>query len=47
MSGLRKPDLIATRGGSSFVVDVTIVSDDALLTTEHQRKVDYYNVQDI
>jgi hypothetical protein len=46
-AGLRKPDLVVSRSGLTWVVDVTIVSDNAVLDTEHERKVTYYDVGEI
>lgn len=46
-AGLRKPDLVASRSGQTYVVDVTIVSDNAMLDLEHERKVQYYDVPEM
>ena len=41
--GWRRPDLILSRNGDVVVCDVTIVSDNANLTSVHEQKVQYYN----
>jgi hypothetical protein len=45
--GLRKPDLVASRNGTTLVIDGTIVSDNAVLDLEHQAKVTKDDVLDI
>lgn len=40
--GLRKPDLVATMGRTTIVVDAQVVSEQTNLDEAHQRKVDYY-----
>ena len=46
-SGLRRLDLIAIRSESAWVIDVSIVADNATLDVEHQRKISYYNKPNI
>ena len=46
-SGLRRPNLIAIRSGSAWVIDVLIIANNAMLDVEHQRKISYYNKLDI
>ena len=45
--GIRKPDLVLTKERIAFVLDTIICSDNALLSSVHQQKVDYYNVADV
>ena len=42
-AGLRKPDLVAFKGGVCMVIDVTIICDTFDLDDAHARKVAYYN----
>ena len=40
-----KPDLVVSRDGVSYVIDVTVVADNANLDSEHRSKVSKYEVQ--
>ena len=40
-AGIRKPDIVAFRNGIAYVVDVTIVADNAVLDHAHLEKVKY------
>ncbi|KAG8179198.1 hypothetical protein JTE90_004026 [Oedothorax gibbosus] len=40
--GRKKPDLVATKGSSAFIIDAQVVSDSELLRRAHRRKVDKY-----
>ena len=42
-AGLRKPDLVAFKGGVCMAIDVTIIGDTFDLDLAHARKVEYYN----
>lgn len=47
-AGIRRPDLTIYQVGiAAYVVDVTVVADNAVLDKEHVRKVDYYDVREI
>ena len=47
-AGLRRPDLIFHQSGrSTFVLDITIVADNAVVEEAHSRKARYYDVPDI
>lgn len=47
-AGLRRPDLIFHHSDrDTYLLDVTIVSDNAVLYDAHVRKVQYYDVPDI
>jgi len=41
--GLRKPDIVASMGRASLVIDAQIVGDQVNLTDANKRKVDYYS----
>jgi hypothetical protein len=45
--GIRVPDIVAHRNGLAYVIDVTIVSDDAKLSNEYDHKVRYYDCVEI
>lgn len=47
-AGIRRPDLLFHRpSGPAYVIDATIVADNADLTGAHQRKCAYYDTLDI
>ena len=47
-AGIRRPDLIFFhQDRPTYVLDVTVVADNALLHEVHERKVQYYDVPDI
>ena len=41
--GVRKPDLIVCKNNICFILDVTIVADNADLDAAHDQKICYYN----
>lgn len=47
--GLRKPDLVCSRGDRSIILDGQVCSDAGIATPDeaHTRKVQYYDTQDI
>ena len=48
LAGIRRPDLIFYhQDRSTYVLDVTVVADNAVLHEVHERKVRYYDVPDI
>ena len=50
MAGIRRLDLIfyhQDRPTSTYVLDMTVVADNAVLQEVHERKVQYYDVPDI
>lgn len=40
--GLRKPDIVAIRGGTAHVIDAQVVTDGEPLRRAHRRKVEKY-----
>ncbi|CAK9799136.1 Retrovirus-related Pol polyprotein from type-2 retrotransposable element R2DM [Anthophora plagiata] len=44
--GLRKPDIVATLGRTTIVVDAQVVSEQTALDEAHKRKVEYYSMND-
>ena len=42
-AGIRKPDLVVSRGSAVTVLDVTVVADNADLALSHGRKCEYYD----
>ena len=48
LAGIRRPSLIFYhQDRSTYVLDVTVVADNAVLDEVHERKVRYYDVPDI
>ena len=49
LAGIRKPDLVVSRGGKALVLDSTVIADAGVgnLTTAYDRKVLYYRQPDI
>lgn len=41
-AGLRKPDLVAYRGATAFVIDAQVVSEQTDLNRAHKNKCEYY-----
>lgn len=46
-SGLFKPDLVMSRSGAVYVVDATIVADNAVLNREHRLKIEKYDTPEV
>ena len=46
-AGIRKPDIVAFCDGVAYVVDMTIVADNAVLNHDHLEKIKYYNQESI
>lgn len=49
MAGIRRPDVIASKGPLSWVIDTTVCADahGANLEVVHQRKSQYYDTDEI
>nr|BAC82590.1 reverse transcriptase [Ciona intestinalis] len=45
--GLRRPDLVLAKGNIAFLVDATVVADNANMQLQHEAKVEKYNNSDI
>ena len=43
LAGIRKPNLLVSRGSAVTVLDVTVVADNADLALSHGRKCEYYD----
>ncbi|CAB4020586.1 reverse transcriptase [Paramuricea clavata] len=47
-AGIRRPDIVAWKGGSTcYVIDVTVVADNADLDRAHQLKIEHYDTQHV
>lgn len=48
LAGIRRPDMLVFKQGvEAFILDTSIVGDNIFTDTAYQRKVDYYNDEDI
>jgi hypothetical protein len=46
-NGLRKPDLIIYNEQKTYIIDMSVVSDQADPTAERNRKVKYFSATDL